>query len=69
MDTVSSKFYNLHTTLSDIIKKLMKNSACKDRVLKWLRHAVDLNLEKSKMMAYKPVASNGFMLNYIDLLL
>jgi len=47
----------------------MKNNNCKDRVLKWLRHAVDLNLEKVKMVANRPVASNGFILNYIDLLL
>ena len=51
------------------MKKLMKNANCKDRLLKWMRHAVDLNLDKQKMMTHKPVASNGFILNYISLLL
>jgi len=51
------------------MKKLMKNNNCKERLLKWMRHAVDLNLEKMKMVAHRPVASNGFILNYIDLLL
>ena len=37
--------------------------------MKWLRHAVDFNLEKSKMVASTPTASNGFILNYIGLLL
>jgi hypothetical protein len=69
MDQVAQKFYNMHSSLADILKKLMKNNNCKERVLKWMRHAVDLNLEKIKMVAHKPVASNGFMLNYIDLLL
>lgn len=47
----------------------MKNQNCKARVLKWMRHAVDLNLEKNKIMSKYPVASNGFILNYIQLLL
>ena len=46
----------------------MKSSA-KDRVLKWMRHALDLNYDKEKMVSHKPVASNGFFLNYIDVLL
>ena len=34
-----------------------------------MRHAVDLNTDKQKMMTHKPVASNGFILNYTSLLL
>ena len=66
---MSSKFYNLHSNLAEIVKKLMKNPNCKDRVMNWMRHGVDLNLEKQKIIASKPVASNGFVLNFIDLLL
>lgn len=34
-----------------------------------MRHAVDLNTDKQKMMTHRPVASNGFILNYTSLLL
>lgn len=37
MDQMSQKFHNLHTQVADIIKKLMKNGNCKDRVLLWMR--------------------------------
>ena len=47
----------------------MRKDQCKDRVTKWLRHGVDFNREKSKMVANGPTASNGFILNYINLLL
>ena len=69
MDEISKRFFSLHTALADIVKKLMKNANSKEKLLKWMRHAVDLNLDKQKMMTMKPVASNGFVLNYIDLLL
>ena len=69
MDEVSKRFFSLHSALADIVKKLMKNANSKEKLLKWMRHAVDLNLDKQKMMTMKPVASNGFVLNYIDLLL
>ena len=69
MDQVAQKFFNLQTTLADVVKKLMKNQACKEKLLKWMRHAVDLNTDKQKMMTHKPVASNGFILNYTSLLL
>jgi hypothetical protein len=69
MDQLAVKFFNLHTSVSDIIKKLMKNSNVKERVLQWLRLAVSLNLEKQKMFTQKPVATDGFILNLIDLLL
>lgn len=69
MDEVSKSFFALHSALADVIKKLMENASCKERLLKWMRHAADLNLDKQKMMTMKPVASNGFVLNYIDLLL
>jgi len=51
VDQVSQKFSSLHSNLAEIIKKLMKDNNCKDRVLKWMRHAVDLNLEKAKTFA------------------
>ena len=69
MDTLANKFFNLHSALADIVKKLMRDAACKDRVLLWLRQAVSLNLEKRKMFTQRPVATDGFVLNYIDLLL
>jgi hypothetical protein len=47
----------------------MRNQACKERLLKWMRHAVDLNIDKQKMMTHRPVCSDGFILNYISLLL
>ena len=69
MDQTAAKFFSLHASLAEVVKKLMKNGNCKELVLKWMRHAVDLNLEKDKMVAHKPVATNGFFLNYLDLLL
>lgn len=69
MENLSSRFFNLHTNLAEIIKKLMKNQACKARVLLWMRQAVSLNLDKQKMFTHSPVASDGFILNYIDMLL
>ena len=69
MDALASKFFNLHTALADIIKKIMRNAECKERVLLWMRQAVSLNLDKQKMFTQSPVASEGFVLNYIDLLL
>jgi hypothetical protein len=69
MDEVSKCFFAFHAALADVVKKLMKNANSKERLLKWMRHAVDLNLDKQKMMTMKPVASHGFVLNYIDLLL
>jgi hypothetical protein len=49
MDQLAAKFYNLHSNVADIIKKLMKNANCKERVLQWLRLAISLNLDKQKM--------------------
>lgn len=46
MDQLAVKFFNLHSNVADIIKKLMKNQNCKDRVLTWMRLAISLNLEK-----------------------
>ena len=69
MDNLAIKFYNMHNSLADIIKKLMKNNNCKDRVLLWMRQAVSLNMAKSKMQHFAPLASDGFILNYIDMLL
>ena len=68
VDQISAKFHNLHNSLADILKKLMKSSS-KEKVLKWMRHAIDLNYDKQKMMQKHLVASNGFFLNYMDLLL
>jgi hypothetical protein len=47
----------------------MKFKIGKERVVEWMRRAVDQNMEKEKMIANGPVASNGFILNYISLLL
>jgi len=69
MNQLGAKFFNLHTSLSDVIKKLMKNPNCKERVLQWLRSAVSLNMDKQKMFSHSPVATDGFILNCIDLLL
>ena len=46
MESVAAKFSNLHSNLADVIKKLMKNNKCKDRVLEWMRMAISLNLDK-----------------------
>jgi len=48
MDTMSQKFVNLHTSLSDAIKKLMKQPVCKDRLLLWMRRTVVMNHDKQK---------------------
>lgn len=73
MDQVASKFYNLHLNVAEIIKKLMKNANCKEQVLKWLRLTMSLNLGKRKMyvdpFTATLQASDGFILNYIDLML
>ena len=55
--------------LAEVLKKLMKNAKCKDRVLEWLRMAILLNMDKQKMFTQAPVASDGFILNFVDLLL
>jgi len=49
MDTLAGKFFNLHTGLAEIIKKIMRVPECKDRVVLWMRQAVSLNLDKLKM--------------------
>jgi len=46
MDGIANKFFNLHSGVADVIKKLMKNAAAKDRLLLWMRKAVSLNLDK-----------------------
>lgn len=69
MDQLGTKFFNLHSSLSEVIKKLLKNQNCKERVLQWMRAAVGLNMDKQKMFSHTPTATDGFVLNYIDLLL
>ena len=69
MEQVAGKFSNLHTALADVLKKLMKNANCKDKVLDWLRTAIFLNMDKQKMFTQAPVATDGFILNFVDLLL
>mmetsp|Transcript_6584 Transcript_6584/g.10591 ORF Transcript_6584/g.10591 Transcript_6584/m.10591 type:complete len:170 (+) Transcript_6584:1382-1891(+) len=59
----------MHGQIADVIKKLMKNPKCKERTLTWLRMAMDVNYDKKKFKTNKPVASNGFILNYMDVLL
>lgn len=69
MDTLSQKFFNICSNVSDVIKKLMKHNSCKERLLLWLRQAVNLNHEKQKFVTYNPIASTGFALNYITTIL
>jgi hypothetical protein len=69
-DKLSLKFHNMHASLASIIKTLMTSKpAVKERVLQWLRSAVGLNMDLRKMMPQRPVASFGFVLNFVDLLL
>jgi hypothetical protein len=49
--------------------KLIKNKDCKEALMQWLRLAAGLNQEKQKMFTQMPVASDGFILNLIDVLL
>ena len=69
IDNIGAKFHGMHSNLVDVIKKLMKNAKSKEKVLNWLRLAVIKNLDKQKYQAVKPVATEGFILNFIDLLL
>ena len=46
-----------------------KKAEVKARVMLWMRKAVSLNLELQKTMTQKPVASQGFVLNYVNMLL
>ena len=69
MEQVAGKFSNLHGNLAAVLKALMKNAKCKDKVLEWMRMAISLNMDKQKMFTHTPVASDGFILNFIDLLL
>jgi hypothetical protein len=47
----------------------MKLTKCKDRLLLWMRKAASLNSDKQKYHSFTPVASDGFILNYINTLL
>jgi hypothetical protein len=69
MEQVAGRFSNMHVNLAEVLKKLMKNAKCKDKVLEWLRMAISLNMEKQKMFTQAPVATDGFILNFVDLLL
>ena len=57
--------------MCDIVKTLLKtkNAQVKNRLMMWLRKSVGLNLELMKTMTQEPVASQGFVLNMISLLL
>lgn len=48
-ENVAEQFYRFHKNIFEIVAKLLKNKETKERVLKWLRAAVSLNLEKQKM--------------------
>jgi len=37
MDQMSAKFHSLHDQVAAVIKKLMTNGSCKERVLLWMR--------------------------------
>jgi len=47
----------------------MKNGECKERLLLWMRRAVSLNSDKQKYHSFTPLATDGFILNYIGTLL
>jgi len=47
----------------------MKNNNCKEKVLIWMRQAAFLNFDKTKYRSTTPMATDGFILNYISLLL
>lgn len=47
----------------------MKQNNCKDKLLLWMRRAVSLNSDKKKYHSFTPLASDGFILNYISTLL
>jgi hypothetical protein len=47
----------------------MKDGKSKEKVIIWLRSAVELNLDKAKMFSQSPLSSDGFNLNFINLLL
>jgi len=69
MDTLSAKFSKMHTSLSELFKKLMKNTKCKEKLLLWMRKVIVLNSDKKKSHSHTPLASDGFFYNYIDTLL
>jgi 2-hydroxy-3-keto-5-methylthiopentenyl-1-phosphate phosphatase len=48
-DTVAEQLQNLHKSVQEVIAKLLKNREVKDRVMEWLRKAVELNMDKQKM--------------------
>jgi hypothetical protein len=69
MEQIAGKFSNFHTNIAEVMKKLMKKSISKDKVLEWMRMAISVNMDKQKMFTHTPVASDGFVLNFINLLL
>ena len=69
IDTVADQINKLHTSVQEVMAKLLKNKDCKDRVMRWFRLAVGMNQEKQKMYTQIPVSSDGFILNLIDVLL
>ena len=46
MEQVAAKFSNFHSNIADLIKKLMKNAKCKEKVLEWMRMAITVNMDK-----------------------
>jgi hypothetical protein len=68
-EQVAEQFYNLHKSIQEVISKLLKNKDQKERVLVWIRQALSLNFEKQKMYTHLPVASDGFILNMIGVML
>ncbi|CDW72140.1 u box domain-containing protein [Stylonychia lemnae] len=68
-EQVSDQFHKFHVLIFDVMQKLLKNKECRDIVMKWLRAALSSNMDKQKMYTQIPVASDGFILNLIDVLL
>ena len=69
VDNVAEQLFKMHSSIQEVMAKLIKNKDCKERVMSWLRLAVGLNQEKQKMFTQFPVSSDGFILNLIDVLL
>ena len=69
MENVAEQFFSFHKNIQDVMAKLLKNKDTKERVMSWLRASVALNMEKQKMYTQIPVASDGFILSVIDVLL
>lgn len=49
VDNVADQLHKMHSSIQELMAKLIKNKDCKERVMTWIRLAVGLNQEKQKM--------------------